>query len=169
MTRRPVALLLALALVVSTVPSHAEEAAPSSSASAEEAWRTELREAREGQTRMRNAGIITGLAGAGLILAGNFRAGSAQNVDGCERDGAFKVLCETEDSKNEAQDRIDEGRGILIAGLATGALALGFLVTASRRRGNVEELERTGRQQGYKLSLAPTKTDGLEIRLSRSF
>jgi len=137
-------------------------------ASAEESWRKELRDARRSQSRAKTTGVVTTVVGLGLLLAGNVRAQSSDDVDGCSRSGS-DITCNSQAAADESNQRLDQGRAIMVGGLVAGLTGLAFLVSGSRKNNKIEEIEGEGRQNGYQLSLAPVGTDGLEMRLSRNF
>ncbi|MBK8575430.1 MAG: hypothetical protein IPN90_07070 [Elusimicrobia bacterium] len=63
------------------------------------------------------SGGILGIGGAITMVAGNLKAQSAEDVEGCTREGLFTVTCRDQQSTDQAQDRIDSGKQIAVVGL----------------------------------------------------
>lgn len=170
-------LLMVVALLLPSAPARADETAivaepgdapPAHETVSEQKWLQELKDARKSQSRMTTTGIIGSFAAIGLIVAGTVRTNSSEDIEGCERDGS-KVRCITPSARDQAQDRIDQGQGIMAAGLVTGLVGLGFLIGGAQKGKKVDELERTGRRLGYKMSFAPEGKDGVQVIISRAF
>jgi len=132
-------------------------------------WRQDVQDAKNARTGFLVAGGVTGVAGIGLILAGNIKASSAGDVDGCSRDGVFNVTCNTQAQVDEAQGRIDDGKGLMIVGLVAALVGGAFLWGGSSQTSKIDDLERKGRQQGFKLTLNQTRSKGLRLALAKSF
>lgn len=171
-------LVLAMALVLSPLRLEADDVGErpttlisqqTDSRTPELKWRQYLQRAKESRSGLIVVGAIAGFAGAGLAIAGNLKAASAEDVQGCSRDGLFTVTCSDENSLNEAQGRIDDGRRLAVIGLISGVVAVGFLVGGARQSRKIDDLERRGRREGYKLSLDSNQDGGIQMLVSKSF
>lgn len=137
-------------------------------ASAEAQWRKDVAAARESERKLSRTGTITSLAGLTLLVAGAVRVQSAGSVPGCERNGN-EIVCNSPSARDEADHRITQGRVVGITGVVTGLVGLSYLIGASHKDDEVDELERVGRRKGFKLSLVPMTDEEVQLVLSRSF
>lgn len=174
--KRAIAMVLALGIGMTSVniqSAWAEDEAPAALvkdlSDAQAQWREDLKKAKDARAGMYTVGAVTGVAGVALMVVGNVKAASAGDVDGCTRDGLFNVTCFDQQSYNEAQSRLDDGRKLFVVGLISGLVGAGFIVGGSRKNEKVDELERVGRREGYTLSVAPTERGGVQMTLSKAF
>lgn len=136
--------------------------------SSEIKWKQDYTNAKSARTGFYVAGGLTGVAGIGLMVAGNIKASTAEDVDGCQRDGLFTVTCQNQSQVNEAQSRIDDGRKLIVTGVIIAAIGGGLLWGGSQQTKKIDDLEIEGRRKGYKLSLEST-SKGMRVCVVKPF
>jgi hypothetical protein len=170
----------ASALVVSLIlgPSgiYAEESATASEAAkssqtlpAEVQWRKDLKDAKDARTGLMVTGGVFAIGGLGAMIAGNVKASTAGSVDGCQRDGLFNVTCQDQESLDEANDRIDSGRQMMVVGLIVGLVGGAFLWGGSNKSSEIDDLERKGKKNGYTLSFDQTNDGRFRLLMVKAF
>lgn len=132
-------------------------------------WRQDLNDAKNARTGFLVTGGILAAGGLGAMIAGDIKASTAGTVDGCQRDGLFNVTCNDQNSLDEANARLDSGRQLMIVGLVAGLVGAGFLWGGSNKSSEIDDLERKGRKNGYKLSLDQTQDGRVRFLLAKSF
>ncbi|MBK8575463.1 MAG: hypothetical protein IPN90_07250 [Elusimicrobia bacterium] len=167
---------LAVSLIVGPYGAYADETEPvvvtpktSQPLPTELKWRQDLENAKKTKKGLMVSGSIIGVVGVGTMVAGNLKTMSAQNVDGCEADGLFNVVCDDQKSLDEAQDKIDSGKQIMIVGLVVALVGGGLLWGGSQKSSEIDDLERQGRKNGYKLSMDQTKGGRVRLLMVKSF
>lgn len=131
-------------------------------------WREQLTTAKAQQTGLLIAGIGGAVAGTVVMVKGYSEFNEADNTPGCSKSGT-EILCDDEESRATAQDKLDSGRSKMVIGLVVMGIGAGLGVWGVSRGNEADRLERVGKKKGYKVDVTTQGRDGMAVMLSRTF
>ncbi len=131
-------------------------------------WRQQLEAAMAQRVGLLIAGVGGAVAGTVVLVNGYSEYNDAESTPGCYKSGN-EILCDNEEHKNTAQDKLDSGSAKMGIGLAVVAVGAGLGIWGISRGNEVERLENLGKKKGYKLDVKTQGRDGMAVVLSRSF
>lgn len=131
-------------------------------------WREQLSTAKAQQTGLLIAGIGGAVAGTVVLVKGYTDFNEADNTPGCSKNDN-EILCDDEESRAAAQDKLDSGRSQMVIGLVVLGIGAGLGVWGGSRGSEADRLERVGKKKGYKVDVTTQGRDGMAVMLSRAF
>ncbi len=158
--RTGVSLLLAVALMIpgkvwaESAPAAAEQPIPTAT-QPEAAWRDQIAKDKAERNAMYIGGGAGAAAGVVLLVAGVSEANQAHDVQGCTQSGTFTITCDSEQHRQQAEDKLDSGRQKARIGLGLGLVGAATLFWSHLKSEDVKNLEQQGKQKSFHLALEP--------------
>lgn len=131
-------------------------------------WREQLTTAKAQHTGLLIAGVGGAVAGTVVLVKGFTEFNDADNTPGCTKNGN-EILCDNEENRATAQDKLDSGRAKMAIGLVVIGIGAGLGVWGVSRGNEADRLERVGKKKGYKVDVTTQGRDGMAVMLSRAF
>jgi hypothetical protein len=145
----------------------ASEAAPREIPSDQGQWRQKLDEMKTQRNILLGLGSVGAAAGAVMAISGYSEASDAGSTPGCTQTDTFTITCTSEKSRQEAQDKLDSGRGKMVTGLLVGGVGAVALIAGFLKGDKVNAWEAEGKKKGFTVGL--TTTDGRDIVLAAAY
>lgn len=131
-------------------------------------WREQLSTAKAQRTGLLISGVGGAVAGTAVLVKGVTEFNEADDTPGCYKSGN-EILCDSEEHRATAQDKLDDGRAKMAIGLVVIGIGAGLGVWGISRGNEAERLERVGKKKGYRVDVTTQGRDGMAVMLSRAF
>lgn len=135
----------------------------------QEKWRQKLKSLQGERDTYYTLGVLGAVGGVALTAAGYAQMGDAENIQGCQRTDFFTITCDTEQATNQANDKLDKGRGTLLVGTLVLTLGIVGIFAGSSKADSVRSHERKGKRNGFTVSLAPGEKGQVQLTAAYAF